>query len=84
LEADTSSKILCSGHYSAVWWRCSKDFDLGRYVVSFHFYFTLVGSHMLVTWFQESSKTPFEITIPNNWAPENSLKIRKTIIPAKT
>jgi hypothetical protein len=38
---------------------------------------------MLVTWFQDSSKTPCEIAIPKNWAPENSLKIRKIISPAK-
>ncbi len=55
-------------------WRCSKDFDLGRYVVSFHFYFIILGSHMLVAWFQDSSKTPCEIAVPKNWAPENSLK----------
>jgi hypothetical protein len=65
---------LCTGHYSAVDGGAPKDFDLGRYVVSFHFYFTILGSHMLVAWFQDSSKTPCEIAIPKNWAPENSLK----------
>jgi len=67
-------KILCTGHYSAVDGGAPKDFDLGRYVVSFHFDFTILGSHMLVAWFWDSSKTPCEIAIPNNWAPENSLK----------
>jgi hypothetical protein len=71
---------LCTGHYSAVDGGAPKDFDLGRYVVSFHFYFTILGSHMVVAWFQDSSKTPCEIAIPKNRAPENSLKI---IIPAK-
>lgn len=37
---------MCTGHYSAVDGGAPKDFDLGRYVVSFHFYFTILGSHM--------------------------------------
>jgi hypothetical protein len=83
LKAHTSTKILSTGHYSAFGGGAPKTLILGRYVVSFHFYFTLLGSHILVSCFLDSSKTPCERTIPKNWAPENSLQIRKIIIPAK-